>query len=189
MKKKSVIKILRYILFPILSVIIGLTLYQWNAEKLVGTKVPMPFGYGAAVILSGSMEPEYYVDDLIFIKETNDYIKNDIVVFQDGSTVVVHRIIEINEDNIITKGDANNTADDPIAEENILGEVIFHIPRAGIIVNIIKNPVGFIIILAAAVFLLEYSYKKEKEGSDNELEKIKEEIRRLKAEAEKETKQ
>ena len=184
MKKKRLLKILRFVLLPVLSIIIGLTVYHWNAENLVGTKVPMPFGYGAAVVLSGSMETELSVDDLIFIKETNDYSLNDIVVFQDGNTVVVHRIIDITEDTVTTKGDANNIADDPITMDNIIGEVIGCIPAVGIVVNAIKNPVGFIVILAASIFLLEFSYKKENEDSDMELEKIKAEIRKLKEEQE-----
>ena len=53
-----------------------------NAKNLVGNNLPMPFGYGAAVVLSGSMEPAFSKGDLIIVKETDEYGLNDIVVFE-----------------------------------------------------------------------------------------------------------
>ena len=42
----------------------------------------------------------------------------------------------------------------------------------------------FLLVLALALFLMERSYRKEKDQGDEELEKIKEEIRKLKGEQE-----
>ena len=64
---------------------IGFNVYLANAYGLVGNQLPMPFGYGAAVVLSGSMEPEFSEGDLILIKETKDYLKKfkiNLVVYQ-----------------------------------------------------------------------------------------------------------
>lgn len=181
--KKRIWKgIFRIVLLSICGMILGLNLYQLNANRLVGNQLPMPFGYGAAVVLSGSMEPEFSKGDLIFVKETLEYAENDIVVFQDGSTLVVHRIIEIDDEKITTKGDANNTADEPITKEVIKGEVIGCIPCVGEVVNLIKTPLGTLAVAAAAIALVEIPRRREKQKDDDERQKIIDEIKRLKDE-------
>ena len=181
--KKRIWKgIFRIVLLSICGMILGLNLYQLNANRLVGNQLPMPFGYGAAVVLSGSMEPEFSKGDLIFVKETLEYAENDIVVFQDGNTLVVHRIIEIDEDTITTKGDANNAADEPITQEMIKGEVIGCIPFVGEIVNLIKTPLGTLAVAAAAIALVEIPRRREKQKDDDERQKIIDEIKKLKDE-------
>lgn len=180
MKKSK--KVFHWILIAFMSIVLGLGVYSWNATTLLGTSIPMPLGYGGAVVLSGSMEPTLSVDDVIIIHETNDYKVNDVVVFEEGNIVVVHRVIGIEEGMYITQGDANNVADDPIYEKQIIGEVMFSIPGIGGIVSILKTPVGVISILIVSFLLLEMSYRKEKETGDKTIEELKEEIRRLKEE-------
>lgn len=182
MKKTKILAILRRIVLALAAVILGIRVYTWNAESLVGNRMPMPFGYGAAVVLSGSMEPALSINDLIVAKETETYAVGDMVVFQDGNNVVVHRIVAQDEENVQTKGDANNAADAPISRELVKGKVIAHIPGVGYAVKFLKSPVGVIGILAAAVALMELSYRKEKQKDDDELERIKAEIRKLKDE-------
>lgn len=180
-KKKQIWKgILRILLLSICGMIIGLNLYQLNANRLVGNQLPMPFGYGAAVVLSGSMEPEISKGDLIFVKETLDYTENDIIVYQDGNMLVVHRIIQINEDEIITKGDANNVTDKPIQKTAIKGEVVAWLPYVGEFVNVIKTPIGTILVAAAAIALVEIPRRCEKKKDEDERKKIIDEINRLK---------
>ena len=175
-------KIFHWGLIAFMSIVLGLGIYNWNATSLLGSSIPMPLGYGAAVVMSGSMEPTLSVDDMIVIRETCDYDVDDIVVFEEGNIVVVHRVIGIEEGMYITQGDANNVADDPIYEKQIIGEVIFSIPGIGGIVSILKTPVGVISILIVSFLLLEMSYRKEKETGDKTIEELKEEIRRLKEE-------
>ena len=81
--------ILRFILLAICGAVFGVNIYLANAKTLVGNQLPMPFGYGAAVVLSGSMEPTFSTGDLIVVKEQNDYILDDIVVYQEASFLVV----------------------------------------------------------------------------------------------------
>ena len=95
---------------------------------------------------------------------------------------VTHRIISISGDEVITKGDANNAPDDPITMSQIKGKVLFAIPLLGYLVDLIKTPVGTIVILGAAVLLLERSFRAEVDNDKKKLEKIKAEIERLKQE-------
>ena len=106
--------VMRIVLLVIAGAVVGVNLYSWNAKSLMGNSLPMPFGCGVAVVLSGSMEPTIHIDDLIIVTEQEDYKENDIVAYQSGSMVVVHRIIAVEPDTVITQGDANNAPDAPI---------------------------------------------------------------------------
>ena len=166
------------------SLVVGFNIYTWNAQSLVGNALPMPFGYGAAVVLTGSMEPSIMTDDVILVAAQESYEENDVVAFQAGNMVVVHRIVEIREDTYITRGDANNANDDPIPVTAIKGKVISAIPNVGRLVWAIKSPIGLIITVALAVLLVEGSYRQEKKEKDNQQEQLKAEIRKLMEELE-----
>ncbi len=186
-RKKSNIKkkrrtVFRRLLLVFISLFLGVSLYSWNANMLAGNEMPMPFGYGASVVLSGSMEPVLSVNDVALIHRSDTYEEGDVVVYQTGNELIIHRIIEKNEDLIQTKGDANNAADTPVAITAVKGKLVGHIPFVGIIVQALKTPLGVIVTLAAAFALLELSYRREKASDFDEIEKIKEEIRRLKSE-------
>ena len=172
--------VVRIVLLSFIGAFLGFQIYLLNAEKLVGDAMPMPFGIGTSVVLSGSMEPELSVDDLIIVKKHDTYNVGDVIVYQSNGTLIVHRIIEMNGEEIIAQGDANNTPDDPINLESIKGKVEFSVPFIGKIIRLIKTPIGIIIIIAAAILLMELSFKREKEKDSDDIEKIKEEIRRLK---------
>ena len=173
---------IRRIILVVVGLVLGLNVYMLNASRLMGNKMPMPFGYGMAVILSGSMEPEMSVGDLIIVHESNDYVVDDVVVFQESGILITHRIVDIQEDEYVTKGDANNAEDKPIMVSNIVGEVILCVPGLGNLVNIIKSPIVSIVIIVIAMLLVEKSNEKDRKKDDDELEKIREEIRRLKEE-------
>ena len=181
LKKKSSKKtVLRYIIFTFISIIIGTFIYTQNAKGILRNEMPMPFGYGMSVVLSGSMEDRLSVDDLVIIKATDDYEVNDIVLFQEGNSLVIHRIIAIDGDTVTTKGDANNVADEPINKSQIKGVLVYDIAELGAVVNILKQPVSVFIILAAAFLLTELAYRKEKDKDSEELDEIKKMIEELK---------
>lgn len=79
-----------------------------------GTSVSNRF-YKLLIVTSGSMSPEFEAGDLIMIVRVDPYeLKvDDIITFstEDGK-LLTHRIVELKKDGeIITKGDANKTAD------------------------------------------------------------------------------
>ncbi len=181
MKKKIKLTI-RIALIVLVAVIVGVNIYTLNAARLTGDKVPMPFGIGSAVVLSGSMEPELSVGDLLIIVEKSTYEVDDVIVYQDSGMAITHRIVSINEDEVITRGDANNTNDSPIRPKQIKGEVVLSIPYFGYVVDAIKSPIGTICIIGLAIFLLERSFHVEKKNDKKELDDIKAEIEKLKQE-------
>ena len=180
-KKKHHIKslVFRIFLIAIAGMTVGLSFFSWNATRVVGNQLPMPFGFGASVVLSGSMDPTLKVNDLVFITESDDYQPDDIVVYQNGSELIIHRIVSIDGDQVITKGDANPVADNPIGADMIKGKYSFRIPYIGFLFRFIKTLPGTLLILALVVWLMYRSRKKERQTGNEELEKIADEIRQL----------
>lgn len=179
MKKLLKKSLVRYLILGVLAFVLGVNIYAFNASRLAGNQVPMPFGYGASVVLSGSMEPTISVGDLILIREEEQYFPEDIVVYQVGKLSVVHRVVSIGPEVVITRGDANNGNDEPFPVELIKGEVFAVVPKIGYIVWALKSPAGTIVTLAAAILLVEMSFRGEKKKKDDEKEQLKEEIRKL----------
>ena len=183
MKTKKKQSVWRTILFVLISVVLGFGLYSCNAQNLTGNLMPMPFGVGMGVVMSGSMEPKISVDDFIVVVKREAYSEGEIVVYQEHRLLVVHEIIRIEEDMVTTKGAANNSEDEPIPMSAIKGEVVLQIKGLGKVVRWMKSPFGTLLILTIAFLLLNKSYKAESKQSDetNELNEIKREIERLKS--------
>jgi len=179
---KKIKNIGRIVLIIFVSAVLGINVYTWNAKSLMGNALPMPMGYGAAVVLTGSMEPTISANDLIFVAEQPVYGEDEIVVYQSGSILVVHRVMKIEDGTVTTKGDANNAPDAPVELSAIKGKVVGVVPGVGSLVKILKTPAATILLVAGAVVLMEMSYRKDKKKGDDELERIKEEIRKLKDE-------
>ncbi len=176
-KIKTILK--RSLPVVLIAVLLGIFIYNINARILLDDPMPMPLGIGSSVVLSGSMEPELSVNDLIIVKRTDRVEVGQVVVYRSGGSMTVHRIIAIEGDEIITQGDANNAPDDPITREMIKGEVILAIPLVGILIGALQNPIVTVLLLGVAVFLFERSFRKEKGKDEDELEAIKKEIREI----------
>lgn len=179
-KKKT--GILRTLLLLAVSLILGLNIYLWNARSLVGNALPMPFGYGVSVVLSGSMEPALSVDDLVFLRETQSVEEGDVIVYQRGRELIIHRVVMNDGKMLQTKGDANPVTDTPINISDVKGKMTGKVPFAGKIVRALKTPAGVAAVIITAFALTELSYRKEREEDAEDMERIKAEIRRLKEE-------
>ena len=89
-----------------------------------------PFGVTILRVSSNSMVPKFKKGDFIIIKKQSQYEVGDIITYEvieeDNVYYVTHRIIEKNENEFVTKGDANNKIDDyKVCESEIKGKVIF----------------------------------------------------------------
>ena len=64
-------------------------------------------------------------EDILHIVKTDIYKRGDIVLFKSGQDhYVLHRILRIKKDKIITAGDYNYFKDQPITLNQILGKLI-----------------------------------------------------------------
>lgn len=136
----------------------GIIKYIWNLllQLLAGFLCVLLvliflFGYKPFIVVSGSMLPTLNVGDIIFVKATDDkmYEVGDIITYPEGGSYTTHRIVEVNGDMVITKGDANNTTDAPKRMSIIVGKTIFRLYKIGIIYDFIKTH-----LLLSASFLL-----------------------------------
>ena len=92
------------------------------------------FRYTSLAIGSGSMTGTINKGDIIIIdKKYGDINNKDIIAFQEGSKVVVHRVVKIVDGNYYkTKGDANNSEDSWVVTKDAMkGKVIFTIKWIG----------------------------------------------------------
>ncbi len=181
-KKRTVLW--RRLGLAVLGLILGVGVYFANAREIAGNQLPMPFGFGAAIVLSGSMEPALSVNDLILVHQTQDYQVGDIVVYQSGQSLISHRIVQMDEETAVTQGDANNTSDDPIRVSDIKGVVVGCIPAAGIFVYALRKPVLIVVVFLCILLFSSLSFRREKDEDEKRLEEMREEIRRLREEQE-----
>ena len=111
--------------------------------------------YKVSLVLSGSMEPDISVNDLVILKSTDKFNVNDIVSYKDTSgKVVMHRIIKIDGNKVITKGDANNVSDKEIDKSQITGIYVYNIKYLGKIIKLIKTPIGLLLVLLLIVLII-----------------------------------
>lgn len=171
----------RVLMMLLISLFLGGAVYSVNARRILGDAMPMPFGYGLSVVLSGSMEPTLSVNDLVVVQAADSYEVDDIVVYQSGRSLIIHRIVDIEGEVFTAKGDANDTADEPIPLTAVKGKAVHVIPWLGLPVRLLQTTAGKIVIILLAAFLLSRSWRKERSEDEEELDQIKDEIRRLKA--------
>lgn len=157
------------------------------------------FGYSIFTVATGSMEPAISQNDIVVVHSKEKYSVNDIITFKKDKSYITHRIIMINDSNLITKGDANNANDVAINKKDILGKVIKIIPNGGIWQKTLTSPKVIItVFITLLLFDFAFSYKgfnkKEDSGqidvnklSKEELKKIYEKVNS--AESEKEIKE
>lgn len=137
------------------------------AVVLVGLRIA---GFRTFTVMSGSMEPEYPVGALIYVKPV-DYQNLKVgdtisYVADDSKTIVTHRIaeIEVDENDVSvwrfkTKGDANSAADAKLVHyKNVLGTPIITLPFIGYFVRNIQQPPGIYITLVVGTLLLAWTF-------------------------------
>ena len=159
------------------SVLVGVVVIF--AVLLIGVRL---FGIQVYSVISGSMEPEYPVGALIYVKEVkpSEVEVGDVITFMlDEDTVATHRIVEVVPDEtdssvlrFKTKGDANAAEDGSLVHhKNVIGTPVFTIPKLGYVANYIQNPPGMYVAISAGaillllVFLPDLFSKDEKEGT------------------------
>ena len=128
------------------------------AVFLMGSRI---MGYRVFNVISGSMEPEFSVGDLIYVKEVDiDTIEvGDPITFilNEDLVVATHRVVEIDAENkhFYTKGDANEIADtNPVHFNNVIGVPVFGIPLLGYVSYYIQNPPGMYVTVGVGIALI-----------------------------------
>lgn len=148
---QTVLNSISYIFFILLAIV---------AFFSISANTGLLGNYKSLVVQSGSMENTIMTGDIILIKALSQYNKNDVVTFKEISErIVTHRIIDVQDDSdreiFITKGDANRSIDnDTVKPEQVLGKVMFVVPKIGFLVAFAKSPFGLVVLILIPATLL-----------------------------------
>lgn len=158
-------KLLLYVILALLVLVILSNVYMGINKWVTGNPVPKIMGYAPLIVISGSMEPAIKLGDVIIIKErkAKDYHVGEVVSYLDGNTVYTHRIVRMEGDQYILKGDRNNAEDDPVEKDLIVGKALFKLPYLGKLIVQFKNPVGMgVLVLMLLVLTFAGTGEKKK---------------------------
>ena len=173
---KMISSVISYAIFIWLILIGALLLVYILDIKIRAAKGDnTPPTYNAYVVLTGSMVPEIMPKDVVITKKksSEELKEGDIITFVTSDPrlsgiIVTHRIKKKYYDTTTgkytyqTQGDANNVEDFSLAEDkNIIGKVIFKIPKIGYIQEILATKGGLIIVvLVPCLAILSYDIVK-----------------------------
>ena len=157
-------KILNIACFILLGIVIVLNLFSIVSIHVLRKDYINFFGYTYFEVQSGSMASTININDIIIVKLDEKYKKGDIITYKSNGSFITHRIIEINKNQYITKGDAIDSNDKPTEKKQIIGKVIKIFSGFGVVTRVIQNPITLIFIFVIGVLIIIYSsFKKTKE--------------------------
>lgn len=147
----------------VLLLALGAIMFYFNMKaksyQEQGINYTAPFGL--YTIISGSMEPNIHVYDVIVATEVKDLSQikvGDIITFIStwdlnyGATVT-HRVVSVSktengEFQFTTQGDANKSADGAfVTGANLVGKVMFRIPQLGRVQFFLATKMGWFIVV------------------------------------------
>jgi len=125
------------------------------------------------IVMSGSMEPEIPTGSLCLVNSQADFYKitkGDVIAFktQEG-TLVTHRVIDVSEEGLETKGDANEVTDGyTTTPENFCGETIGAIPYMGYVHYLVGSKIGRTVCAILIFYACLYRNRKGKRSEQGE---------------------
>jgi signal peptidase len=144
-------------------------LVAWSAlgvlsGVLLTLTVPRVLGKPVLVVLTGSMEPELAVGDVVIESKISplDARVGDVITFRDPERpdrLITHRVRRVvrsgGELSFTTKGDANNTVETwQIPRDGGIGRVEYRFPKLGYVVSWISGPAARLFLVVVPAILL-----------------------------------
>jgi len=161
---EKIINIILNILIYIFGIILLISIYNNLQVKVFGKDYSDFFGYSIFEVQTGSMKDYINPGDWIIVKSSSNIKLNDVITYKQGEDFITHRVIGAYNDTFVTKGDSNNTKDDPIDKKQIVGKVVKIIPHFGILKKTIFNPMVLVAIIMT-IMIINLSFKnKNKEA-------------------------
>lgn len=142
--------------------LLGVGMLLLAIVMLVPVAAPRIAGFETYAVETASMDPTIPVGALVVVqpKGAADLVKGDIVAYQRGDVVIVHRVVanQVVEGYLTTKGDANELEDqEPVRYESVIGSVVFSIPYLGTfggILTTIEGKIYFALFIVAALLMI-----------------------------------
>lgn len=174
-KEKKIISIIigqiLNVLLLIVFVLIMIGVYYIVQIKVFQNDYANLFGYTFFEVATGSMSGTIEVGDVVIVEITKDVNKGEVIVYKEGDNFITHRLVEKEGDHLVAKGDANNSEDKPITEDQILGRVIYIIPKLGVWRKIFLSPeiIGLILLLLFLLgVVMQFVSKNDKANKEHE---------------------
>lgn len=166
MDHNKILKIIKNIIINLVIFALGIiaiiaiwTSIQLNIQNKEYANI---FGYSVFSTETGSMSQTMEKGDIVIVKIDGDVQKEDIITYKKDNVFITHRIIEINEDSIIAKGDNNNTQDEPIKKDMIIGKVVSIINNVEIWKKVFSDISVIIpVVITVILFVILISYKEK----------------------------
>ena len=195
------IKYFTDILLVVVIIAVFFAAYSLVQLTVMGKNYVNYFGYTIFEVESASMSPSINIDDIILVKLDAEAKKGDVITYIQGNDFITHRIVEVLDDKLVTKGDFNNSEDKIVSKDMVLGKVVKVLPKLGVWREIVLSPKVIALVFSTLIlFSLGCAYTGKKKGTileqqkeleekekQNELRKnLEEENKKLKEELEKE---
>ena len=120
------------------------------------------FGYTFFEVGSGSMGDAIHISDMVVVKINSSYDVGDVITYYNDGDFITHRVVSIDDDKIICRGDANTSNDNPINNSAVLGRVVYVFKNVGIWKKIFMTPKVFIsMVITLFLFSFTFSYNKK----------------------------
>jgi signal peptidase len=165
-----------FVYFLSVAIVIGALLFAANQSPTKSL-----FGYRYYTVLTDSMKPAFVTGDMVIVKlaKAEQINVGDAITFNpssDSEAYLTHRVTEKlpNYEGsgvtcFRTKGDANNTEDSFLIDENrVIGTVSLAIPKLGLVVRFLQMRWYFVVPLIVLIFVFFKLMSTYLGGSDEE---------------------
>lgn len=117
-------------------------------------------GFRVYSVQSDSMRPAITKGDaVVVVRSAARPSAGQVVSYHDpakAGLMISHRLVAYRGATVITKGDANITADQPIPYESVVGTVRTRIPYMGSIVDALRRPAGLVCMVYVPACVLAW---------------------------------
>lgn len=118
------------------------------------------FGYRIYKVSSKSMEPTLKYNDFILIKNKSSFKEKDIITFKVENKYLTARVVEINGNNITTKGDAIEFNNDSISKDKVVGKFVYKFIILTLINYLLFKPLFWILLVAIGLLIFSIKFRK-----------------------------
>lgn len=138
--------------WPFKLLLYGLLLAAWwhllAPSSLGGPLTPV-------VISGSSMEPTFSSGDLVLVRTADSYRPEEVIAFRTDRGVVIHRLVELEGDVLVTAGDSLRTRDPWLPTvDDVVGRSWITIPGFAGLLTTVADPMVLGAICGAAAGLL-----------------------------------
>jgi signal peptidase I len=112
-----------------------------------------------------SMEPVLHRGDLVLVRPASEYRAGDIVAYRSSQlrTLVLHRIVGMQGDRFVFKGDNNSWLDvERPARSDLLGRLTVRLPGMGTWLGRLRSPAGILLVFGSATLLAAGSRRRRR---------------------------